>query len=93
MPGKLGGARQGAGRKPKSDEIKLIERLDNIIDQDSAIEQLGKLIDKGNQRAIELYFKYRYGLPRQKVDVTSDGEKIAAPTIQLYETGQGEAEQ
>ena len=33
-----GGARQGAGRKPKAQEQKLIERLDNIIDKDEAIE-------------------------------------------------------
>ena len=37
-----GGARVGAGRKPKADEIKLIERLDNIIDQDAVLEELKK---------------------------------------------------
>ena len=31
-----GGARQGAGRKPKADEAKLVERLDAIIDSDTA---------------------------------------------------------
>jgi hypothetical protein len=29
-----GGARDGAGRKPKADEIKLIEALDRHIDSD-----------------------------------------------------------
>ena len=29
-----GGARQGAGRKPKADEAKLVEHLDAIIDSD-----------------------------------------------------------
>jgi hypothetical protein len=34
-----GGARKGAGRKPKAEEMKLIERLDNIIDSDVALSK------------------------------------------------------
>ena len=56
-----GGARQGAGRKPKADEAKLVERLDAIIDSDTAIAKLGELVAKGDMRAIQLYLSYRYG--------------------------------
>jgi hypothetical protein len=35
-----GGARGGAGRKPKADEIKLIEALDRHIDSDQSIRYL-----------------------------------------------------
>lgn len=71
-----GGRREGGGRPKKSDESKLIERLDNIIDQDKAIDALNSLIQKKDIKAIRLYFEYRYGKPNQKVDVTTDGERL-----------------
>jgi len=66
-----GGAREGAGRPKKSDEIKLIEKLDNLIDNDEVIKTLGKQILKGDSRAMSLYFGYRYGKPKESVDITS----------------------
>jgi len=72
-----GGARPGAGRKPKADELKLIERLDNIIDGDNAINKLNDLIEDGNFNAIKLYLEYRYGKPKESLDVTSDGETLS----------------
>ena len=33
-----GGKREGAGRKPKSDEIQLIEALDKHIDQEEVFD-------------------------------------------------------
>ena len=69
-----GGARKGAGRKPKAEEDKLIERLDTIIDQDKALKALSSKVYKGDGRALELYMKYRYGLPKQKTEITMDNE-------------------
>ena len=66
-----GGAREGAGRPKKADEIKLIEKLDNLIDNDEVIKTLGKQILKGDSRAMSLYFGYRYGKPKESVDITS----------------------
>ena len=66
-----GGSRLGAGRKPKADEYKLVERLDNIIDSDIALKKLGELIAKGDIRAIQIYFNYRYGKPKEKIDISS----------------------
>ncbi len=68
-----GGARKGAGRKPKSDEIKLIERLDNIIDQDKVIEVLRDKAYKGDMKAITLYMNYRNGKPKETVDLSATG--------------------
>ena len=65
------GAREGAGRKTKSQEKKLIERLDNIIDKDEAIGKLGELVAKGDIRAIQAYLSYRYGKPKESVDINS----------------------
>ena len=66
-----GGAREGAGRKPKAQEQKLIERLDAIIDTDEALNQLGKLVAKGDLRAVQLYLSYRYGKPKESIDLNS----------------------
>ncbi len=66
-----GGAREGAGRPKKADELKLIEKLDNLIDNDEVIKTLGKQIFKGDSRAMSLYFGYRYGKPKEKVDINS----------------------
>ena len=66
-----GGARKGAGRKPKAEEQKLIERLDAIIDKDEAVGKLGELVAKGDMRAIQLYLSYRYGKPKESVDINS----------------------
>ena len=67
-----GGARDGAGRPKKADEVKLIEKLDNLIDNDKVIEKLGELVLNGDSRAMNLYFGYRYGKPKESVDITSD---------------------
>jgi len=65
-----------AGRKPKDEEGKLIERLDAIIDSDDAIRVLGGKIKDGDMRAIQLYFNYRFGKPKESVTLSSDGLNI-----------------
>jgi len=60
-----------AGRPKKADEVRLIEKLDNIIDNDEVIKTLGQQILKGDSRAMSLYFGYRYGKPKESVDITS----------------------
>jgi carbamate kinase len=56
------------GRPPKADEIKFLERLDNIIDKDMALSKLEKLIKEDNFHAIKLYLEYRFGKPKETVD-------------------------
>ena len=63
-----GGAREGAGRKPKADELKFLEKLDKHIDQDEAIKSLKALIKDGNFHAIKMYFEYRFGKPKEVVE-------------------------
>ena len=71
-----GGKRKGAGRKPKATELQVIEKLDNIIDSDDVVKSLHSLIKKGDFNAIKLYFEYRFGRPKNSVDVTSGDEPI-----------------
>ena len=78
-----GGKRDGAGRKPKAEELKLIEKLDNIIEKDEPIRQMLKLIKEGDFRAIQLYLNYRYGKPKEKGDLTSNEETISVPIVKF----------
>ena len=73
---KNNGGHKTAGRKPKDEEGKLIERLDAIINSDEAIEVLGSKIKDGDMRAIQLYFNYRFGKPKENVNLTSEGLNI-----------------
>ena len=76
---KNGGARPGAGRKPKVQEIKLIEQMDAISVPDEIWNALLFKCKEGDTAAIKLWLSYRFGLPKQQIDVTTNGEKIAPP--------------
>ena len=58
------------GRNPKTQEKELIEKLDNIINNEEVIKKLKHLIDKGDMRALNLYMGYRYGKPRETKDIS-----------------------
>jgi hypothetical protein len=77
--GQNGGARIGAGRKPKIEEIKIIEQMDAICIPDKIWEALLMKCAQGDTAALKLWLSYRFGLPKQQIDVTSNGEKIAPP--------------
>lgn len=71
-----GGSRIGAGRKPKADEIKLIEQMDAIAAPSEAWAALWAKVQEGDTQAIKTWLEYRFGKPKQQLDVTTDGEKI-----------------
>jgi hypothetical protein len=77
--GKNGGAREGAGRKPKIQEIKLIEQMDAISVPNQIWEALLFKCQQGDTAAIKLWLSYRFGLPKQQIDVTTNGQNIAPP--------------
>jgi hypothetical protein len=71
---KNGGARQGAGRKSKAEEVKLIEALTPLAPQALAALKAG--IVRGEFPFIKLFYEYYAGKPTDHVDVTTDGDKI-----------------
>ncbi len=74
-----GGFRPGAGRKPKAEELELIERLtpfDSI-----ALRELKKGIKRGDFAFIKLFMEYRYGKPKEKIDIKQT--TMQAPIIVL----------
>ena len=77
--GQNGGARPGAGRKPKILEVKLIEQMDAICVPNKIWEALLMKCAQGDTQALKLWLSYRFGLPKQQIDVTTNGEKIAPP--------------
>jgi hypothetical protein len=80
--GKHGGAREGAGRKPKADEIKLLERLSPM--DDVAFEKLKEGVSAGDFQFIRLFMEYRYGKPKQQIE---QDIKINQPIVIDWGTG------
>ena len=74
-----GGSRPGAGRKPKIQEIKIIEQMDAISVPEEIWNALLFKCKEGDTQAIKLWLSYRFGLPKQQIDVTTNGENIAPP--------------
>ena len=74
-----GGKREGAGRKSKADEIKLIEKLTPIAPE--AYKALEEGVRSGDFRYVQLFFNYYVGKPKETKDVTSNGETVNNPVI------------
>ncbi len=68
-----------AGRKPKAEEQKLIEKLTPL--EPKAFESLEKAIDDGESWAIKLYFDYTYGKPKETKDINVNKEQPLFPDI------------
>lgn len=81
-----GGARPNSGRKPKADELTIIENMDKALAPLEAWKSLALRVKEGDTQAIRLWLNYRFGMPKQSVDLTTKGESmqpISAPQIDL----------
>ncbi len=63
---KHGGARKGAGRKPKTEEQQKLELINASIPTTEIIELCAKQARKGNMKAIELLLYYVIGKPKEQ---------------------------
>ncbi len=79
-----GGKRKGAGRPSKADEIKLIEKLSPMADD--AFKALWDGVRAGEFPFIKLYLEYYAGKPKEKLDITTDGEQINILPIEWVRT-------
>jgi hypothetical protein len=68
-----------AGRPSKADEIKIIEQMDAIAVPEEAWKALWNRCKDGDIQAIKTWLNYRFGMPKQTVDVTTQGEKVTPP--------------
>ena len=71
----MSGVKGLSGRKPKSAEIELIEKLKPL--EPRAFELLKDGLDSGDFKYLRLYFLYRYGKPREQkeININSDQEQ------------------
>ena len=74
-----GGPRPNSGRPSKIQEIKVIESMDRIAVPDEIWKALLYKIKEGDVQAMKLWLSYRLGLPKQQLDITTNGESIAPP--------------
>tara|TARA_R110002020_G_C15845605_1_gene735615 strand:+ start:56 stop:286 length:231 start_codon:yes stop_codon:yes gene_type:complete len=68
-----GGKRANAGRKSKSDEVKIIERLSPLEPQ--AFKALKKGVETGDFKFVQLFYYYYAGKPRETKDITLNSEQ------------------
>tara|TARA_Y100000004_G_scaffold180520_1_gene225238 strand:- start:13 stop:243 length:231 start_codon:yes stop_codon:yes gene_type:complete len=62
-----GGKRAGAGRKPKAEEISLIEKLSPL--EESAFIALKEGVERGDFKFVQLFYNYYAGKPRETKDI------------------------
>lgn len=79
MENKRGGAREGAGRKSKIDEITLIESMDAVLVPREAWEKLASRVKDGDVNAIKVWLSYRFGMPKQTIEQTILAEQPLFP--------------
>ena len=68
---KNNGGNKNAGRKPKADEIKLIEQMDAVLAPIEAWQALATKVESGDVNATKTWLSYRYGMPKQIVEQTN----------------------
>ena len=70
---KNNGGHSNGGRKPKAEEVKLIERLTPLEPQ--AYAALKKGIEYGEFKFIQMFYHYYAGKPRETKDITLNTEQ------------------
>ena len=77
-----GGKREGSGRKSRSEEQELIEKLTPL--EPIALEKLKEGLEEGNFRFVQLYMAYMYGKPKESKDITTNGESLNLGSIDWF---------
>ena len=90
---KRGGKREGAGRKPLALEHKARDLTSPYIP--NAVAVLVEIMEKGEKdadriSAARILMSYYWGQPKQQADITSNGETVNTPTINVLTTDAAE---
>jgi hypothetical protein len=70
------------GRRPKAEELKLVEKLKNFDDLAQKAMETG--LKNGDYQFWNKFMEYRYGKPKDRVDITSNDESINIPVINFF---------
>ncbi len=65
---KFNGGNKNAGRKPKAEEVALIEKLTPL--EPLAFDALMKGLEIGDFKYVQLFYNYYAGKPRETKDIT-----------------------
>ena len=71
--GSYGGKRKGAGRKSKSEEVQLIEKLTPL--EPLAFEALEQGLKNKDFKYVQLYYNYFAGKPKETKDISINEDK------------------
>jgi len=66
--GTRGGARINAGRKPKAQELSLVESMDAYMMPSEFWSAVAAKCEAGDTQALKLWASYRFGMPKQTID-------------------------
>ena len=81
MTAKRGGARTGAGRKPKSVEDEVIERLKPYTEH--ATKALVDAVKEKQGWAVKMFFEYLYGKPKEIKDQQEEVKEIPKLEVKI----------
>lgn len=88
---KHGGARKGAGRKPKRDEEKVIKLgMDAIVEVYGSQEEFFIHLATNSKESfphLKLLMEYVYGKPKEKQELSISDETVAVPVISWTKDG------
>jgi len=82
---KNNGGNKNAGRKPKADEIKVAEEMDAVLIPKAVWQALAEKVKEGDGQCIKTWLSYRYGMPKQSTDITTNGDNINILPIEWVE--------
>ena len=71
-----GGHKTNGGRPSKADEIRKLEMMDSVADPLEVWKNLWKLCEKENHQALRTWIEYRFGKPKERIDLTSNDETL-----------------
>ena len=82
---KNNGGNKNAGRKPKADEVKVAEEMDAVLIPKAVWQALAEKVKEGDGQCIKTWLSYRYGMPKQSTDITTNGDNINILPIEWVE--------
>ena len=79
-----GGIRPNSGRKPKIEELAMIEKLSPL--DELAFEKLKQGIEQNKFQYLKLFMSYRWGRPKEVKEVDLTTRQFDIPTILFKRT-------
>ena len=74
--GRFAPGNSGGGRKRREDEDEIKRALDAALPLPDVLAKFVRAVQRGESWAIALWLAYRWGKPKESVDVTTNGESV-----------------